>query len=345
MLQSKYPYKQSYSTNDVASVNEDQDSYVFKKFINAAIYVEKTIKKMAPDYQNYQKHLAESIRIMKTKRCSCAINADSCPCHPSMASGDGLESRRSDTHLSSQQKNKLMESEQAHRVELKQKYEWQPLVTLKQKPVNLRKEEIKTKNITKCSKLKFQSLNDDIPYRDPLSATALGEIASRPNKSIEIEKTKSMLRELNTKESHAGVTNEEVDETKLPEFQREIGSPYEAKSGRDQDEQTTNNQSLSSSTSSTTLSTCSQITVKRSDKAFKNEMKISLSSLTSFTPSENESVRQWLSKKLEEQKQKQLALQKEQKRKEVERQKILQKERENFKDWLVSKGKRREEKS
>lgn len=68
MLEPKYPCMQSYSTNDVINSCQSRDSYVFKKFINAAIYVEKTIKKMAPDLQNYEKHLAETIKIMKTKR-------------------------------------------------------------------------------------------------------------------------------------------------------------------------------------------------------------------------------------------------------------------------------------
>lgn len=68
MLEPKNPCVNSYSSIDVSDAIEIRDSYVFKKFINAAIYVEKTIKKIAPDCQNYNKNLADTIKIMKTKR-------------------------------------------------------------------------------------------------------------------------------------------------------------------------------------------------------------------------------------------------------------------------------------
>ncbi|XP_044753238.1 putative uncharacterized protein DDB_G0271982 [Coccinella septempunctata] len=313
MLEPKYPCMLSYSTNDVINACDSRDSYVFKKFINAAIYVEKTIQKMAPDLQNYEKHLAETIKIMKTKRCSCNIDADSCPCHPTMASGDGLKGTRSETRINCEDSNfsENLEKLKSINKNINKTIIKRPMQTKISKQII---QPILQKKISKPTfKLQLSELDDGLSPKAVPSETNLGQSRNRePNKVTENpEINKSYLSELDTK-------NEIVRKSKT-------------------DDQESDNESEGSTTSSSTLSTCSQITVRRSDKGFMCDTKVSLSSLTSFTPTDNNSVRQWLSKKMEEQKKRQQAQREEERKKQLEREKILQKERENFKMWLAAK--------
>lgn len=101
--------------------------------------------------------------------------------------------------------------------------------------------------------------------------------------------------------------------------------------------------SESSTTSSSDLG--SQITVKSKDCAKDNprELKLSLSSLHSDKPpyldtkEKEELIRNWLKKKDEEKKNRELAEKKIKEIKMKEKQIILEKERENFKRWLATK--------
>lgn len=304
---------QSYSTDDVINACDSRDSYVFKKFLNAAIYVEKTIKKMKPDLQNYEKHLTDSIKIMKTKRCSCYIDADSCPCHPTMASGDGLKCTRSDTQVNCENTGFLQDLEKLKNINkninktILAKRPMQKKIS-KQDPV------IQNKNPKPIFKLDLSKLDEGISPRAVPSETELGKGRNKVNSKI------------------YGETGTKIKENSIAEVDPKNDIVFVAKSKEQSDDD-----SGSTTSSSSTLSTCSQITVKRSDKAVASESKVSLSTLTSFTPSENNSVRQWLSKKLEEQRKKNLAQKEEERKKQLERDKILEQERENFKIWLASK--------
>ncbi|KAK9881646.1 hypothetical protein WA026_017165 [Henosepilachna vigintioctopunctata] len=320
MLHSKFPCMNSYSTSDVIDVHEDSDSYVFKKFINAAIYVEKSIKKLGSDSMLH----SDSMRIKKTKRCTCSNDADGCFFHPSLASGDGIKYTKSEIQLNC---NNAAETQQ-----------WNDGNNNKLKEIRERQRVINTRRIVSTCSIRNNHRQLGKEDHDKYFNVKLGNLEENfsPNTMVMRNERKNFkIKDRNSFEYQRKAPEEEQITRKnaagvlLPE-----NPPQDIK--KDDNVDIEYNESTSSSPSSSTLTGC---TIRSVNNVAKNRTKFTLSSMTSCTLSENETVKQWLMRKLEEQNQRKINEMNEKRRKEEERQKILEKERENFKLWLAKKKK------
>lgn len=230
-----------------------------------------------------------------------------------MASGDGMEATRSEIVVESVKSNFSQNLEKLKSINKSMK----ETITKQSMQKKISKHEPtlmpQKKNRRPLFKLQLSKVEEGISPKAVPSETKIGETRNENHSKIQME-TKCFKVNENVLVQHDSKNETLVAETREADSDNESGS-------------------------STSSSTLSAVTVRRSDKAFMCETKASLTSLTSFTPSENNSVRQWLSRKLDEQKRKQLAQKKQDRKKQLEREKILEKERENFKIWLAEKKK------